>query len=219
MEERSTTNRRGPYAKTTVTRDAIIQTALDYFGRHGYHGVSMREIARHVGLSQAGLLHHFPTKTDLLTAVLESRDERSVAAALDTIERAADPLAGLLAVIADNTTRRPLVQMFLVLSAEATDEDHPAHEYFRHRSRRVIAVLRTALAQAQAGGLIAPDIDLDGAARQGQALMYGLQAQWLLDPATDMVATFEQFVGQLRGPGPDGGAEPEPGRASTPSRR
>ena len=61
---------RGPYAKSARQRERIIATALEYFGQQGYHGTSMREIARETGLSQAGLLHHFPSKADLLIAVL-----------------------------------------------------------------------------------------------------------------------------------------------------
>lgn len=115
MDEASSRNRRGPYAKSSLQRDTIIRTALAYFGQHGYHSASMREIARQVGLSQAGLLHHFPTKADLLTAVLESRDTLSGSAASAAVQDVDDPLAGMTAVIADNALQRPLVQMFTVV--------------------------------------------------------------------------------------------------------
>lgn len=191
--------RRGSYAKSTQQRDRIIRAALEYFGQQGYHGTSMREIARNVGLSQAGLLHHFPTKPELLTAVLDSRDTLSGAAAAAAVDRAQDPLAGLVAVVTDNSANRPLVQMFVVLSAEATDENHPAHDYFRQRARRVIGLMRAGLQQAAEQGLLRSDLDLDRLARQCQALMYGLQVQWLFDPSTDMVAEFRGFLDDLTG--------------------
>ncbi len=205
MEESPNENRRGSYAKSSKQRELIIGTALDYFGRHGYHGASMREIARQVGLSQAGLLHHFPTKAALLTAVLESRDLVSGATARAAVDSAHDPLVGMTAVIAENTRHRELVQLFVVVSAEATDESHPAHEYFRHRSHVVIGLMRTGLEQAVEQGLLRPELDLDQVARQCQALMYGLQVQWLFDPSTDMSATFEQFLDGFRcmAPSPD----------------
>ncbi len=198
MGEPPIEGRRGSYAKSSKQRDLIIRTALDYFGRHGYHGASMREIARQVGLSQAGLLHHFPTKADLLTAVLESRDILSGATARAAADSAHDPLAGMTAVIADNALHRELVQMFVVVSAEATDGRHPAHGHFRDRSQAVIAHMRSGLEQAVERGLVDPGLDLDRAARQCQALMYGLQVQWLFDPSTDMAATFEQFLDGFR---------------------
>jgi len=194
--------RRGPYAKSSHQRDRIIELALDYFGQQGYHGTSMREIARGTGLSQAGLLYHFPTKTDLLTAVLESRDTLPEVAARSAVERAQDPLAGMTAVIVDNASNRQLVQMFTVVSAEATDERHPAHGYFRQRSQIVIALMRAGLEQAVEQGLVRRDLNVDYAARQCQALMYGLQVQWLFDPSTDMVGLFQHLL--------DGFAVPTP---------
>lgn len=185
---------RGPYAKSVRQRERIIAAALEYFGQQGYHGTSMREIAREVGLSQAGLLHHFANKADLLIAVLDSRDTLTGAMATAAVERTADPLAGLVAVVEDNAAQRELVQMFVVLSAEATDQQHPAHDYFRRRAQHVIELMRAGLQQALDQGSVRPGLDPDLAARQCQALMYGLQVQWLLDPSTDMSGIFRQFV-------------------------
>ncbi|HWJ64466.1 MAG TPA: TetR/AcrR family transcriptional regulator [Acidimicrobiales bacterium] len=203
--------RRGPYAKSSRQRDEIIEAALAHFGQHGYHGASMREIARNVGLSQAGLLHHFRTKADLLIAVLESRDNLTSAMARAAAAQAEDPLAGLIAVVEDNAARRGLVQMFVVVSAEATDDTHPAHDYFRQRAQQVIGWTRAGLRQAADQGMVRADLDLDLAARQCQALMYGLQVQWLFDPTTDMVALFEALLAGFA-PSPPKDASSRPAR-------
>src|SRR4249920_1985097 len=65
---------RGPYAKTAARRQDILDTALEVFAQQGFRGGSLREIADRVGLSQAGVLHHFDSKEALLAAVLEQRD-------------------------------------------------------------------------------------------------------------------------------------------------
>ena len=62
---------RGPYAKTEARRAEILRTALDSFAERGFQGSSLREIAEAVGLSPAGILHHFSTKEALLAAVVE----------------------------------------------------------------------------------------------------------------------------------------------------
>ena len=192
--------RRGPYAKTFRQRDEIIEAALAFFGQQGYHGTSMRELARKVGLSQAGLLHHFPTKAALLTAVLESRDTMTGDVALAAAVRSGDPLAALVAVVEDNAANRELVQMFVVVSAEATDEQHPAHDHFRLRAARVIAMMRAGLHLAVEQGAVRGDLDVEDAARQCQAMMYGLQVQWLFDPTTDMVELFQGLLDTFAGP-------------------
>jgi AcrR family transcriptional regulator len=66
--------KRGAYAKGTAKREQILQQAIEVFGRFGFHATSMREIAKECGLSQAGLLHHFPTKETLLLALVEERE-------------------------------------------------------------------------------------------------------------------------------------------------
>lgn len=50
--------------------DGILDRAAALFARRGFAKTSVQEIADDVGLSKAGLLHHFPTKDALHRAVL-----------------------------------------------------------------------------------------------------------------------------------------------------
>lgn len=206
--------RRGPYAKGTAQREAIIRTALDHFAQHGYRGVSMREIARQAGLSQAGLLHHFPSKDELLLATLAARDTLSDATAQ---ARARDPLEQIVAVVEDNTTRPQLVRMFAILSGEATDGSHPGHDYFRGRQAFVLGWFAERFRAAVAGGLAREDLDCLAAARLCQATMYGLQAQWLLEPSTDMVGLFRTAIRTIALAGPVLPAPDAPGAPDDPA--
>jgi TetR/AcrR family transcriptional regulator, cholesterol catabolism regulator len=52
-------------------RDAIIDVAAERFAQQGFHGVSMRDIAKANGSSVAALYNHFASKDDLLLAVGE----------------------------------------------------------------------------------------------------------------------------------------------------
>lgn len=53
-----------------AARALILQTALELFGRHGYHGVSTRDIARAVEISPSAMYHHFRSKEELLFEIL-----------------------------------------------------------------------------------------------------------------------------------------------------
>ncbi|SCL26166.1 TetR family transcriptional regulator [Micromonospora inyonensis] len=53
------------------TRGRILRTALDLFSAHGYQRTSLREIAERLRLTKAAILYHFPTKEDLLAALVE----------------------------------------------------------------------------------------------------------------------------------------------------
>jgi TetR/AcrR family transcriptional regulator, cholesterol catabolism regulator len=80
-------------------RDAIIDVAAERFAQQGFHGVSMRDIAKANGSSVAALYNHFASKDDLLLAV----GERFFAVFTDHLESAAtspgDGLARLLLMV------------------------------------------------------------------------------------------------------------------------
>ena len=71
------TRARGEYAKTPERRQQIVDAAVEVFSSVGSHKGSIRDVAKKAGLSQAGLLHHYPSKDHLLEAVLTWRDEET----------------------------------------------------------------------------------------------------------------------------------------------
>ena len=65
--------------------DAILASAVAAFGRHGYHGTSMREIADALERSKGSLYYYFDTKADILYAAHDRALDRMLAA-LERIE-------------------------------------------------------------------------------------------------------------------------------------
>jgi AcrR family transcriptional regulator len=59
-------------AEQTVNPDAILKAAAAVFHRQGYHGATMADIAAEVHLTAGSLYHHFPSKEELLIAVLDA---------------------------------------------------------------------------------------------------------------------------------------------------
>lgn len=53
------------------TRDAILGVAIDQIGRVGFEGLRIRDVAKEVGINNATLHHHYPTKEDLIAGVVE----------------------------------------------------------------------------------------------------------------------------------------------------
>jgi AcrR family transcriptional regulator len=189
-------NVRGPYAKTAARREQILQTALEAFAVRGFRASSLREIAEQVGLSQAGILHHFSSKEALLTEVLLQRDAVSEGILHDKTE-GLELLGALRDVMAYNIGQPGLVRLFTTLSAEATDADHPAHDYFVLRYSTVRQVISHALAEAQKRGEISAEADVMREAAAIIAMQDGLQVQWLLDPSFDMLAAFDGYMDKL----------------------
>jgi AcrR family transcriptional regulator len=71
------TVRRTQAERTATTRAALLAATVDALVERGYRGTTTNDVARRAGVSYGALLHHYPTKADLLCAavwhVLEQR--------------------------------------------------------------------------------------------------------------------------------------------------
>lgn len=74
-----------------------------------------------------------------------------------------------------------LTQLFAILSAEATADDHPAHVYFRERYELILRTVRGAFEEAAEHGDVREGIIPAEAAQTYVALSDGLQLQRLYD--------------------------------------
>jgi AcrR family transcriptional regulator len=193
-----TSGPRGGYAKGRERRDAILAAANEVFATRGFRGASLATIARRVGVSEPGLLHHFASKEELLLELLTLRDQHDDERIAQAFDAHAHVLEVLLQLCRQNAERPGIVRLFTILAAESVDPDHPAHAWFvdRYRDRR--AQLAEQLAVEQREGTVATDVGAEKAAAQILAMFDGLQIQWLLDPdATDMVAVFGDFLSRF----------------------
>lgn len=83
-----------------TTRQRILDAALDLFGARGVDAVSLDEIAREVGVRKQTVLYWFPSKDELVDAVLETVAAELVVV-IDAAIRSApdDPLDRIDAVV------------------------------------------------------------------------------------------------------------------------
>jgi AcrR family transcriptional regulator len=59
------------------TRRRILVIAADLFSRQGYTGTTIADIARELGTTTAALYYHFPSKADILGAMIDERLPRT----------------------------------------------------------------------------------------------------------------------------------------------
>lgn len=186
----------------TARREQIVTAALEEFAEHGFHNSSLASVAERVGLSQQGLLHHFPTKEALLVSVLRRRDE------IDTADFGTlDDLDHLRDVAERNVSRPGIVRLYTLLSAEGLAEDHPTHAYFAERFADLRARMAAVLRESH-GGRLPSGATPEQAAALLIAAMDGLQLQWSYDPeAVDMPDLLALLTDVLRGGGTRPGAD------------
>lgn len=183
------------------SRERLLVVALDQFASGGYRGTSIAQIAERAGLSQSGLLHHFRSKADLLAAALDHRDELE-GHLLETPDGV--PAMGwaafdaLVELVRRNAAEPRLVRLFVTLSAEAIDPDHPAHRWMTAHYEGATAWLTAAIERGKATGEMERAMPTAHVVQRTIAIMDGLQILWFArGDEVDMVADFVEYVQEL----------------------
>lgn len=180
---------------TRQKRTDILEAAVEIFGNKGSTNGTLADVAEQVGMTHAGVLHHFGSKQKLLLEVLAYRDQADVAE-LDEKHIPGGPELFLhLVRTAFANERRPgIVQAYTVLSNESVTDDHPARDFFEERyttlRREVTEAFHELCAQE---GVTEPDT-VAAASASILAVMDGLQLQWLLHPDIVSLGESSEFA-------------------------
>ncbi len=122
MPARPQTNRRD-------RREDILNASLHLFARNGFHGTSMRDIARAADITEGLIYHYFASKRDLFRAIIE---EHSFLPVLRTLPELAEhlDLRALLIVLArgffDTLKRNPELARILLQEVQVFPEEKEA---------------------------------------------------------------------------------------------
>ena len=204
----TTSGSANPRPETERKRKDILRAAIEIFGTKGSTNGTLADIAEQVGMTHAGVLHHFGSKQKLLLEVLEFRDQDDVAHLADRhIPGGPDLFMHLVRTMIRNATRPGIVQVYTVLSAESVTEEHPAKEFFQERYRVLRGEVDEAFRELCVQEDVTDPVAIDKASAAILAVMDGLQLQWLLDPtAIDLAAASEfgiqAIVNSVLTPGP-----------------
>ena len=168
-----------PKAGSEDKKARILAEALTLFSTRGYVGTSLADIARASDISKAGLLHHYSSKDQLLAAVLDERDRRTMSRLPGGDAGAEVALDAWVEMVAHNQRHPDGVALYTAMSASVIDADHQAHPWFRQHLMSAIAYLVDALERGKATGEVRADAPSEQIARKLVALSDGLQIQWL----------------------------------------
>lgn len=129
----------------TDVRERLLRAAADILRARGLGGLTQPRVAKAAGVSQSHLTYYFPTRADLLRAVLEEAvkgQEANLGGAMAASETLDARIASLAAALANSENARVLVS--LVLAAD----DDPA---FRDLYGKLVAAMRGRAAAMLAG--------------------------------------------------------------------
>lgn len=182
-------------ARGEARRREILGTATSLFAVGGFHSVSLGDIAKAVGITQAGILHYFPSKAALLLEVLKQREARNAESQQQHVADGMSQLQAYVQTLADNDRSPELVQLFVVLAAEAAAPEHPSHEWFAARNTALMESMVERTREEIDESLLPEGVTAETVARWMLGLAHGLGAQWVLDTdAFDRAGSVELFL-------------------------
>lgn len=196
----ATRGKRGPYAKTAETKATIAKAALDVVRELGHGGLTTAEVSERAGVSEATRFYHFPTRDHLLVAAMEAAEAENEAFMGADAENAQVGLEDIPGRIARRgMTNVNDLRLFASLAGQATDPEHPAHDFLKRHNERAVQGYAQGIRLRMAEGLAHPDLDPDSVARHMVAIWNGLQSQWLIDPSFDLADEIVQAWRRLTG--------------------
>jgi AcrR family transcriptional regulator len=184
---------RGPYQKSDVTRERILEAATELFAQRGFAGTGVDRLAEKSGIAKTAIYYHFGNKEGLLAAVLD----RAATVWIDNIKRAAseggnpeEALERALVGMRTMVEERPwILKLLLLLTLEVADSKPEVRkamgEIFVRARNTIVSGLHEQLGS-----------ELPGVEAIGNFMLGMLQASVVgreLDPNLSLDAVFEEI--------------------------
>jgi AcrR family transcriptional regulator len=209
--------------RSAETEAKVIQAALEIFVRKGYHGTSVEEITRRVGLSKGALYAHFSGKGELLLRIIDEFKLRFIGGMSDAVQECqGDALDKIHLVISFNSEFVLANQdlcVFLTFLTTELNADVDFEPALKGTYREYLKIISEIIRQGIRQGLFKKSLDPDVAALTFMALHDGVLHQWVLNKnhldAALYVRTFREIFlfGLVDGRVADSRAATKPSRA------
>lgn len=160
----------------------IVAKVLDLADRIGPDRVTTGAVATEIGITQAALFRHFPTKSAMWTAVAEQVSDglgRAWASALSSGTKPLDRIAALIAAQLHQIAATPAMPM-LLFSRELNVDNVDLRAAFRDRLSAFHALLLQEITHGQQQGEMRDDVTASDIAVLLISLVQGVAIRWSL---------------------------------------
>jgi AcrR family transcriptional regulator len=144
----------GPHPSSADTSQVIADAALRLFHERGFHGTSIRDIAREANVGIATLFHHHGSKVELLRRIMDASFDDLLARMGEAVaEAGADPTDRLSAAVRTHVRRhceRPMEST--IAMSELRSLEGPEHEALVAKRDRVHVLFAVPIADGAASG-------------------------------------------------------------------
>ncbi|MCL2069583.1 MAG: TetR/AcrR family transcriptional regulator [Treponema sp.] len=170
----------------TSTRQRILEQAIDLFAMKGYTETTIRELATAVGLKEASIYNHFPSKNAILEYIIEEYSQFSSAAfneerllALKGNPSADDLLSCMQLAFTEGREEYFLKELYVILQEQHRNPlvGKFVSEHYIMANEEVVKRIINALKEF---GVLRPDTDPDFWAKMYSCLIYTFASRLML---------------------------------------
>lgn len=139
--------------KADTTRAALLDAAVKVFGRSGYSGATVDQIAEVAGVSKGDVYYHFKTKGDIATSVLEDGVEHILELFREAVkqsESGIDALHCMVTALSRNMFLNPRFSRFML--TELWRDDRIWAESMRSLEERCLSLIERQIERGQGEG-------------------------------------------------------------------
>jgi AcrR family transcriptional regulator len=171
--------------RSEETQKRIVQAALELFVRNGYHGTSISDITRRVGLTKGALYAHFTSKGELLLRILKEFEnqfiEEMIQVVTDYQGNAIDKLNRTITFNAEFAIKNLDLCVFLTFLTIELNSDVDFQIELKAVYRKYQKFISDLIAQGIRQGVIKKGLDPDLVALSFISIQDGVLHQWVLN--------------------------------------
>lgn len=176
---------RKPRADGLASRHAILDAACKLATTHGLEGLSIGELAEHIGMSKSGLYAHFKSKEELQLATIDAAIAIFNADVLEPAQKSRPGLARVNALVEaflDHLRRRvfPAGCFFATVAAQLAARPGRARDKIVAVQQSWAGEFAMALEQARDNGAIATSVDRAQLVFEIMAMLFLVNFEWVV---------------------------------------
>jgi len=190
--------RDGRFARGDARKERILRASIREFGRKGYDGTRVADIAREAGVTDAGVLHHFGSKQELFLAATAYREE-VVWGVLDGEPVSVRALFdGMIAMVRHSAADPDLLAFRAMLVGAYRAEGNPVAGRDSTTLSAALDWLTPIVRKGIAEGEIDESVDPEQLVLEALALTEGIRTHWAALPGRiDYVHVASQAINSL----------------------
>src|SRR3954469_11957101 len=193
---------RKPRADGVQSRQAILDAAVNLATTRGLEGLSVGELAQHIGMSKSGLYAHFKSKEELELATIEAAAEIFQREVLTPAGASPDGLGRVWALceaFLGHLERRvfPGGCFFATVSAQLASRPGRARDRVMEVQQQWLVQFTEALGQAVEGDELPRDTDIDQLVFEITAMMVRANFTWIVTGDTRVLDQARSGIGHV----------------------